>query len=54
LQQQQRFGLACRAFRIARDLFLEGHHSASAAAAERFAREAGACARLAEGTPEWN
>lgn len=54
LLQQQRLVLARRAYQIARDLFLEEQQSQPAAAAECFAREAGAWARLAAGTADWN
>jgi tetratricopeptide (TPR) repeat protein len=54
LQGLQRFSMARRAFLIARDLFLEVRLERAAAAADRFAREAAARARLRATDPASN
>jgi tetratricopeptide (TPR) repeat protein len=54
LLQQQRAELARRAFAIGRDLFDEARQPEHAAVAQRFAGEAAALARLADGEPAWN
>jgi tetratricopeptide (TPR) repeat protein len=54
LQHQQRPEMARRAFLIARDLFLEQRLIRDAEAADRFARESAACARLRATDPDAN